>query len=158
MPDHESQSKDTNVDRRSLLGMFGWIGVGISGGIAALGNFLYLKPSVSYGAATNFRVGKPEDYRVGIRETFEDERVVVVRDRQGIAAISVVCTHLGCTATVTDSGFDCPCHGSQYDTDGVVTGGPAPRPLDWYQVSIAPNGELEIDKSVKVPQGTYLAV
>lgn len=158
MPDNATNNKDTNVDRRSLIGMLGWIGVGISGVIAAIGNFLYLRPAVSYGAPTSFRVGRPDDYRVGIRETFEDERVVVVRDRQGIAAISVVCTHLGCTVNVTESGFDCPCHGSQYDADGIVTGGPAPRPLDWYQVAIAPNGELEIDKTVKVPQGTFLTV
>jgi len=138
--------------------MFAWIGVGISGSIAAVSNFLFLRPSVSYGAPTSFRVGRPEDYRVGIRETFENERVVVIRERDGIAAISVVCTHLGCTVTVTESGFDCPCHGSQYDADGVVTGGPAPAPLEWYQIAVAPNGELEIDKTKQVPQGTYLNV
>ena len=58
----------------------------------------------------------------------------------------------------TEGGFECPCHGSQFDNDGFVTGGPAPSPLAWYQVSIAPNGELEVDKSVKIPAGTYLRV
>jgi Rieske Fe-S protein len=123
--------------------------------VAALGNLLFLKPAVNYGAPTNFRAGMPEDYKVGIKEVFEKERVAVVRERDGIAAISVVCTHLGCTIRATDSGFDCPCHGSQFDNDGNVTGGPAPRPLDWYQVALSPNGELEIDKDVIVPQGTY---
>jgi len=95
---------------------------------------------------------------VGIKELFEEERVVLVREKQGIAAISVVCTHLGCTIRASDAGFECPCHGSQFDNDGNVTGGPAPRPLDWYQVSVAPNGDLEIDKSMKVPQCTYFKV
>jgi cytochrome b6-f complex iron-sulfur subunit len=155
MAEQRTGTPENDVGRRSFLGILGWIGLGLSGLIAAIGNFLYLKPTVSYGAPSNFRVGKPEDYKVGIKQTFEREQVVVMRERAGFAAISVVCTHLGCTIRVTDSGFDCPCHGSQYDADGNVTGGPAPRPLDWFQVALAPSGELEIDKTVKVPPGTY---
>lgn len=158
MSEHHAMTTDTGANRRSFLGMLGWIGLGLSGLIATVGNFLYLKPTVSYGSPSSFRVGKPGDYKVGIKQTFEQERVVVLRERGGFAAISVVCTHLGCTIRVTDSGFDCPCHGSQYDTDGNVTGGPAPRPLDWYQVALSPSGELEIDKSTKVAQGTYFQV
>ncbi|HTO94463.1 MAG TPA: ubiquinol-cytochrome c reductase iron-sulfur subunit, partial [Bacteroidota bacterium] len=129
--------------------------VGLSAVIAAVGNLLYLKPAVDYGPPSVIRAGRPEEYKEGIKEMLEEQRVVVVRDRRGFAAISVTCTHLGCTVRTSDAGFECPCHGSQYDNDGFVTGGPAPRPLDWYQVSVAPNGELEIDKSVKVPPGTY---
>lgn len=158
MAEQRTGTADNAVGRRSFLGILGWIALGLSGVIAAIGNFLYLRPTVSYGAPSNFRVGKPEDYKVGIKQTFERERVVVLRERAGFAAISVVCTHLGCTIRVTDSGFDCPCHGSQYDTDGNVTGGPAPRPLDWFQVALAPSGELEIDKTVKVTPGTYFEV
>jgi Rieske Fe-S protein len=33
-------------------------------------------------------------------------------------------------------GFGCPCHGSQFDTEGNRTAGPAPRALDRYQFSI----------------------
>jgi cytochrome b6-f complex iron-sulfur subunit len=143
------------MTRRTFLSALGWTGVGFSGLIAAIGNLLYLKPAVHYGAALNFRVGKPEEYKEGIKQLFEDERVVVVREKQGFAAVSLTCTHLGCTIRTSDAGFECPCHGSQFDNDGFVTGGPAPRPLDWFQVSLAPNGELEVDKMVKVPQGTY---
>jgi len=154
MSDHGGKTEN-GMKRRSFLGMVGWAGLGLSGAVAALGNLLFLKPAVNYGAPTNFRAGMPGDYKVGIKEVFEKERVAVVRERNGIAAISVVCTHLGCTIRATDSGFDCPCHGSQFDNDGNVTGGPAPRPLDWYQVALSPNGELEIDKDVIVAQGTY---
>ena len=144
------------IDRRSFLGALGWMAVAISGAFAAMGNLLYLKPAVDYGPPSTLRVGKPEDYKEGIKEVLEDARIVVVRERQGFAAISVKCTHLGCTVGVSEGGFECPCHGSQFDNDGYVTGGPAPAPLNWYQVSLAPNGELEVDKSVKVPAGTYL--
>ena len=154
--------KKTNVrmqqpemDRRTFLTALGLGGVGFSALIAAVGNLLYLKPAVDYGPPTVIRAGRPSEYKEGIKEVLEDQRVVIVRDKKGFAAISITCTHLGCTVRTSDAGFECPCHGSQYDNDGFVTGGPAPRPLDWYQVSIAPNGELEIDKSVNVPPGTF---
>ena len=146
------------MERRTFLTALGWIGIGISGLIAVIGNAFYLKPAVSYGPAMRFRVGKPEDFKEGIKELFEDERVVVVRERQGFAAVSLTCTHLGCTVRTSDAGFECPCHGSQFDNDGVVTGGPAPGTLPWYQVSMAPNGELEVDKNVKVTPGAYFRV
>lgn len=49
-----------------------------------------------------------------------------------------VCTHLGCTPTVSTpqmpqgeyGGWLCHCHGSQYDTAGRIRKGPAPRNLD----------------------------
>ena len=65
----------------------------------------------------------------------------------------------GCIVSVAETGFACPCHGSHYDQDGVVTGGPAPRALSWYQVTLAPNGEgLCVDKDNEVEAGTYLKV
>jgi ubiquinol-cytochrome c reductase iron-sulfur subunit len=43
-----------------------------------------------------------------------------------------ICTHLGCIPAFTEgnfTGFLCPCHGSEYDTTGRVTRGPAPDNL-----------------------------
>jgi Rieske Fe-S protein len=34
------------------------------------------------------------------------------------------------------TGFGCPCHGSQFDSEGNRTAGPAPRALDRYEFSI----------------------
>ena len=65
---------------------------------------------------------------------------------------------LGCIVSVSETGFACPCHGSHYDQDGNVTGGPAPRALPWFQVSLAPNGELEVDKDTEIEAGAYLRV
>lgn len=146
------------MDRRQFHSRLGWLGVAVSGTIAAAGNLLYLKPAVDYGPPTRIRVGRPEEYKEGLKEIYENERIVVVCEKDGFAAISVKCTHLGCTVRTSDSGFECPCHGSQFDNDGFVTGGPAPAPLNWYQISLTPNGELEVDKSVVVPSGTYFKV
>jgi menaquinol-cytochrome c reductase iron-sulfur subunit len=43
------------------------------------------------------------------------------------------CMHLGCPVLATPQGFACPCHGGQYDTNGVRTAGPPIRPLDRFQ-------------------------
>ena len=80
--------------------------------------------------------------------------------------LSSRCTHVGCPAqpngpifsrrhelartstgevglvpTLPAGGFGCPCHGSEFDTEGNRTAGPAPRALDRYQFSIR-NGRL----------------
>jgi cytochrome b6-f complex iron-sulfur subunit len=53
-------------------------------------------------------------------------------------ALSAVCTHLGCIVKwVADSEeFLCPCHGGRFSPAGQVLGGPPPKPLAVYGVSI----------------------
>jgi len=46
-------------------------------------------------------------------------------------------------------GFGCPCHGSQFDTEGNRTAGPAPRALDRYEFSIR-NGRLTLGRLYSV--------
>ena len=59
-------------------------------------------------------------------------QLAVHRDDQGqLHALSARCTHLGCiVAWNTASGtWDCPCHGSRFDTDGRVLEAPATADL-----------------------------
>jgi cytochrome b6-f complex iron-sulfur subunit len=65
---------------------------------------------------------------------YREARVALLRDGNDIYALSLVCTHLGCTVTVTPSDIVCPCHGSVYDRAGHVLTGPALRPLPRYRV------------------------
>lgn len=60
-------------------------------------------------------------------------------------AYAVYCTHLGCPVHWFQDPkiFLCPCHGSVFNADGTVAGGPAPRPLFTYQVRVR-NGRVEI--------------
>jgi Rieske Fe-S protein len=50
---------------------------------------------------------------------------------------------------VNPSGFGCPCHGGQYDTEGNRTAGPPVRALDRYSFTIV-NGHLYIGKPFSV--------
>lgn len=48
------------------------------------------------------------------------------------------CAHLGCPVAYSpgSAGYVCPCHGGNYDSRGLVTGGPPPRPLDRVDVKV----------------------
>lgn len=59
--------------------------------------------------------------------------VAVYRDESGDThALSARCTHMGCIVqwNGAEKSWDCPCHGSRFDTDGNVIQGPATRPLE----------------------------
>jgi glycine/D-amino acid oxidase-like deaminating enzyme/nitrite reductase/ring-hydroxylating ferredoxin subunit len=56
------------------------------------------------------------------------EKVAAYRDEDGVVhTYSAVCRHLGCIVSwnANEKTWDCPCHGSRYDTDGRVFNGPA---------------------------------
>ena len=89
--------------------------------------------------------------------------------------VSNRCTHLGCpvqvnglvldqqkkevkeneatlvelTPTTAASGFGCPCHGGQYDTEGNRKAGPPVRALDRYEFFVR-NGRLFLGKTFSV--------
>jgi cytochrome b6-f complex iron-sulfur subunit len=65
---------------------------------------------------------------------FSQERMALMREGDTVYALDLVCTHLGCTVTVTSSGLSCPCHGSRFDRQGRVLKGPADRPLSRLKV------------------------
>jgi cytochrome b6-f complex iron-sulfur subunit len=77
---------------------------------------------------------------------------------EGIIALYQKCVHLGCKVPwcPTSQWFECPCHGSKYNRVGEKQGGPAPRGLDHFVLSIS-GGSVSIDTGVVivgVPIGT----
>ncbi len=72
-------------------------------------------------------------------------------DSDGFYAISATCTHLGCTVAYNPEGFNCPCHGSQFNLKGRVTQGPAIKPLPYYEVRFSEDNRVVIDSTVTVP-------
>jgi Rieske Fe-S protein len=53
-------------------------------------------------------------------------------------AVDAICTHESCTITGIDgTTYVCPCHGSRYDRNGRVLGGPASAALRQFTTSFA---------------------
>ena len=65
----------------------------------------------------------------------------------GIIALYQKCPHLGCRVPecATSQWCECPCHGSQYNQVGEKRGGPAPRGMDRFAMSIGSDGSLTVD-------------
>jgi cytochrome b6-f complex iron-sulfur subunit len=130
-----------NSSRRTFLGVcLGGLGM-IATAMVSWPLFRYLAPRSDSGAAG--KVVIPEaDVREGDVKFFEfaGSAAVLVRKRGGtLAAFSAVCTHLGCIVQwETDKqDFLCPCHGGHYSSDGIVTAGPPPKPLEKLPFAVA---------------------
>ena len=152
------KTAEENVTRRHVLAWLSGVGLAGSALVSAFASLVFLKPRTTYGQPNRFLIGRPENFPSGTRIAIDPKRVCIVREGNRIAAISTTCTHLGCIVAPSETGFLCPCHGSRYDVDGNVTGGPAPKALAWYKVSLTPNGELEVDKDNEIQPGVYLNV
>lgn len=62
----------------------------------------------------------------GIARVDQGGGVPVAAVRTGastFAAFSLICPHFGCTVGITGASFQCPCHGAQFSSAGVWTGG-----------------------------------
>lgn len=67
----------------------------------------------------------------------EGKRVGVYRDADGrLHAVKPVCTHMGCAIKWNrdENTWDCTCHGSRFDYQGNVMGGPALTPLERCEI------------------------
>jgi glycine/D-amino acid oxidase-like deaminating enzyme/nitrite reductase/ring-hydroxylating ferredoxin subunit len=59
-------------------------------------------------------------------------KIAAYRDENGtLHKVSAICTHMGCIVSWNglEKSWDCPCHGSRFDTEGKVVSGPAIKEL-----------------------------
>lgn len=123
----------------SLVGLFGQSGMAL---------FNFLKPRTEPGAfGSEVAAGALEEFEPGTVSYVQKGRFYISRlDDGGVLALWQRCTHLGCTVPWReDEGqFHCPCHSSLFSRQGEVIGGPAPRPLDLFPVSLK-DGNLVVD-------------
>ena len=134
-----------------------------------------LVPNVLYESPRRFKVGLPDQFGEGAK-FLEENKLFIFRQRNTFYAISAVCTHLGCTVRMERLNqpkkvragnrefeeqveFHCPCHGSKYYGDGTNYSGPAPRPLAYFRLEVAPDdGQLIVDMTQNVGQEFRLTV
>jgi len=154
-----SQSDDnTQVTRRSF---FSWLSLGWLAFVAATGGFFtmmlrFFFPNVLFEPVQTFRAGYPADYEAGQVDLRWKAKYAtwIVRNDEGIYALSTTCTHLGCTPNwlAAEQKFKCPCHGSGFRKTGINFEGPAPRPLERFKIVLADDGQIVIDKTKKYQQ------
>ena len=76
----------------------------------------------------------------------------------GYTALYQKCVHLGCRVPqcLTSQWFECQCHGSQYNRNGEKKGGPAPRGLDRFPLTVD-GGSVTVNTAIIIqgpPIGT----
>jgi len=157
------EARNDKIDRKSFIK---WLSIGWLAFAAATGGFFtimirFLFPNVLFEPPQSFKIGFPDDFEIGkVDLRFKKEyNVWVVRNDEGMYALSTVCTHLGCTPNWlgTERKFKCPCHGSGFRFSGVNFEGPAPRPLERYKILLAADGQIIVDKtkSFKYEKGEW---
>ncbi len=156
---HSHPDPKADVTRRSFVRLtLGWLASAFAVVASTAGTVRFLVPNVLFEPSQRFKAGKPEDYPDGSVTFMEDERVFLVRKGNTFRCLSSICTHLGCTVNRSDHGYHCPCHGSVFDEQGTVKGGPAPRGLDWFAVSLSKDKRLLVDKGQNVAPDKYLVL
>ena len=144
------------LSRRDFLGLASLWAVIFSSLTILTGIFRMPKANVRFEEPTKFKIGSADNFPVGTVKKLDDRGIFIFSDDDGLHAISSVCTHLGCIVSITEWGFQCPCHGSKYDGNGKVIGGPAPRNLPWLEISRNVEGSLEVDTAKAIPAGTKI--
>lgn len=166
----ESRSRDLSVtgkERRKMLSRLGAGAVCAAIGVPVVMSTRSLVPNALYERPMRFKAGKVEQFAEG--PTFlADQHVFIFRESRAFYCISAVCTHLGCTVQLAKNErakpgaeyeFHCPCHGSKFRGDGTNYAGPAPRPLDYFRLELAPDdGQLIVDTSKVAEKGWRFSV
>src|SRR5437870_367334 len=85
------------LSRRYFLEVIGAGAIGIAAAGSAVLTGAYLSPNVVKEPPTRFKAGRPEDFPPGSVSLDKDQKVFIVRAKEGyFYSLSAVCTHLGC--------------------------------------------------------------
>ncbi len=122
------------MNRRSFL--FYTIAATITTGLRAENIFASVEKSDNFSADLSKELTELGSSKIA-------NQIIVVRlkesnNPESFIALSSKCTHRGCkVAFKADlNKFQCPCHKSEYDTNGNVIKGPAKKALQKYTVNI----------------------
>ena len=160
------------VTRRQFFNrsIVGFMTLGLSGFGAAI--IAYLWPSVTGGFGAAINLGSVDEVRQSVRDGngffYVPEGRMWVTEypssglplaenaysepelqgmRAGLVALWQTCPHLGCRVPecIPSQWFECGCHGSQYNRVGEYKGGPAPRGMDRFAMSVDDSNNFIVD-------------
>lgn len=124
------------LSTNSLLVLAGALGIG--------GLIRYLSYQFDKSPQTEYDLGSVNNFPLNSRTMLTYIPAVIIHDENGFQAISLECTHLGCTVEARNYGFECPCHGSRFDPSGKMLRGPAVSPLKKLRIEQTEDGNLSV--------------
>lgn len=132
----------TQLTRRDVLKLAANTLLGASAALTLGGLIRFLGYKSAPPPPQEFDLGPAENYPIGASTVVPSIPAIVRHTSKGYSAISMKCTHLGCTVEHKGDTFVCPCHGSRFDKDGKRTRGPAARDLSNLRVEPNESGNL----------------
>jgi cytochrome b6-f complex iron-sulfur subunit len=152
MKSDNGSQPEAGMNRRDFFKV-AWKGLGIVALLEVLfmtaAYFFSAKPAGSTARKTLLEAGPVDSFGRNTVQAFMGGRFYLARQQDGgFIALSLRCTHLGCSVSWEDAKkrFICPCHSSAFDISGEVLNPPAARALDYYPVLIE-NGIVKVDVS-----------
>jgi cytochrome b6-f complex iron-sulfur subunit len=185
----EASPEEAGVTRRQFFNRALGSVFGAFSGMLGLSFLAFLWPKISGGFGSDVNAGAVRDllaqainddgsvtpvfipearaYVVPSPAVLSEDYVGMSVEAGGVMALFQRCVHLGCRVPWCgpSQGFECPCHGSKYNSIGEYNAGPAPRNLDRFVVEMNPANELiirtgsiiqtprSLEPSVEYPQG-----
>lgn len=149
------------VSRRGFLGwLLGFSVVStLIGIVAPVISYLLPPRRQNLGTSDPIMVGAVTDFPVGTGKVvaINAKPVIIVNTTAGdIKAFSAICTHLGCVVDwqKDKNTIHSPCHDGRFNpVTGAVVGGPPPRPLPPYELTIK-DGKVYVGKPLGQIYGT----
>ena len=122
------------IGTRLLLWLAGALGLGILA--------RYFSHIPDQGPPSSFDLGSIEDLPDERQTIYPEIPAVLFRNGNNFRAMSLRCTHLGCTLEEEGDQYICPCHGSVFSSAGAAIKGPALEDLPEIKIEISEEGHL----------------
>ncbi len=154
------------MSRRTFLTLAWWGTAGLLTLQGAVATLASLWPKLKAGAfGSKIKAGNVSDFPLASMTYFPEGKFYISHVRTstgstGLLALYRKCKHLGCVVPwrpgdpseddlSKEGRFNCPCHGSIYNRYGQIIRGPAPKPLDYFPITIE-GGEVIVDTSTPI--------
>ena len=156
----EVSPEESGVTRRQFFNRAITVTFGSAMGLFAINSLVFLWPKLSGGFGADIDAGlvtelrkkvfasdgsvlplfipEARAYLVPAPDDLSDQFLGKKVEAGGMMALFQRCVHLGCRVPwcSPSQGFECPCHGSKYNSIGEYFAGPAPRNLDRFVVEM----------------------
>jgi len=108
-------------------------------------------------SGTNVDVGLASSFVANVPKAFGSPNYFfVVRDSNGLYALTSKCSHEHVVINVSGSQFHCPAHGADFTFNGAVIDGPTNKALVHYSMCTLPNGHVGVQTAITVSASTRL--